>query len=515
MTGSEDGRDYQRSLVVYGGSAAGVMAAVQAARLGDDVALVEPGGHIGGMSVEGLGSSDIDNHASFRNSSAVGGLAIEFYQRIGRRYGRDEPVWKFESHVAEQVFKEMLQEADVTVCRGASLREGDGGVTKRGERLVTLNTSDGRSFHGDVFIDATIEGDLLHAAGVSTIIGRESNATYGETLNGIRGDNPYRQFEVRVDPYVVPGRPESGVIQTIQDEPLGTPGEGDHRVQAYCFRLCLTDDEDNRVPFSEPPDYDPDRYEIYRRYVEAGGQLWRPKIKLPNRKTDLGSWHDLSGNLYGMNHAYPGGDHATRQRVLRDHLSFTQGLCWFLCHDQALPNDLRREWSRWGVCRDEFVDHAGWPRMFYVRDARRMVSDYVITEHHTKGQRSVAVDDPVALAYWPPDTHHVRRIVRDGAAYNEGFVFGGNDWGPFGIAQRALTPRADECVNLITPTCPSSSHVAYGAIRLEWTFMMLGQAAAIIAHEALSRHVDVQAVPYASLRERLLQAGVKLEPREL
>jgi len=335
------------------------------------------------------------------------------------------------------------------------------------------------------------------------------HARYGETLNGIRGENTHRQFAVRVDPYRRPGKPDSGVIPAIQDEPLGTPGAGDHRIQAYCFRLCFTDDPANRLPFTEPPDYDPDRYEIYRRYLAAGGQLWRPNIKLPNRKTDLGSWHDLSANLYGMNHDYPGGDRATRQRVFDEHLSFTKGLCWFLVRDPAVPDDLRREWARWGVCRDEFPDHGGWPRQFYVRKARRLISDTIMTEHHTRRHGAEPVTDPVAVAYWPPDTHHVRRIVRDGAAYNEGFVFGGDDWGPFGIAYRALVPRAAQCTNLLTPTCPSATHVAYGAIRLEWTFMTLGQAVAFVAHHALEHDIDVQDVPYPDLRKRLHEADVK------
>ena len=502
---ANDRQRTRATMVIYGGTAAGVMATVQAARLGHDVALVEPTRHVGGITVEGLGGSDIDNHP-FKNSVAVGGLALAFYERVGQAYGQAEPVWRFESSVAERVFEQMLEEAGVAVYRGCRLREGDG-VELEGRRIVAMETEEAGRFEGEAFIDATIEGDLLAAAGVTTTIGREANAQYDETKNGIRGENTYRQFAVRVDPYNTPGKPDTGLIPTVQDEPLGTPGEGDHRVQAYCFRLCFTDEPANQIPFRKPDDYDPDRYEIYRRYLTAGGKLWTPQVKLPNRKTDLGSWHDLSGNLYGMNHEYPGGDHATRRRVLDEHLSFIKGLCWFLTHDSAVPEDLRREWARWGVCRDEFTDNDGWPRMFYVRDARRMVSDYVITEHHTKREGATPVDDPVALAYWPPDTHHVRRIVRAGAAYNEGFVFGGEDWGPFGISYRALTPRAAECVNLLTPTCVSSSHVAYGAVRIEWTFMSLGQAAATAADLAVRGGCDVQAVPYGPLRERLLADG--------
>jgi hypothetical protein len=497
-------------LCIYGGTSAGIMAAVEAARQGRSVVLVEPGQHLGGMSVEGLGSSDIDNHKEFKNGAAVGGLAKDFYRRLGRKYGKDAPQYKFEPQIAAAVFAEYIAENRVLVRRGARLRE-KGGVVKQGTRLIELRTENGESFRAAVFVDATYEGDLLHAAGVKTVIGREANAQYGETKNGIRGENTYRQFAVRVDPYIVPGNPKSGVLPTIQDEPLGTPGAGDHRIQGYCFRMCLTDVAANRIPFEKPKDYDPNQYEIYRRYIRAGGQLWTPYAGLPNRKTDLGSWHDLSANLYGMNHTYPGGDYATRERVYREHLTFTQGLCWFLANDTALPESLRSVWGRWGVCKDEFTDNNGWPRQFYVREARRMVSDYVITEHHTRRLSPTPVSDPVAVAYWPPDTHHVRRIVRDGAAYNEGFVFGGNDWGPFGISYRALTPKASECTNLLTPTCPSSSHVAYGAIRIEWTFMALGQACGAAASLAVENTVPVQKVPYTRLRDVLTAAGQIVE----
>jgi FAD-dependent oxidoreductase family protein len=505
-------------VVVYGGTSAGVIAAVQVARMGKSVALIEPGRHIGGMSVEGLGGSDIDNHREFQNSSAVGGLALEFYRRVSRHYGRlekfdrtvaarakDPSIWRFESSVAEAVFNELVREHGVRVFLNHRLSEIKG-VEKdtKTNRVVAIRCENGAEFRSSMFIDATYEGDLLAFAGVGTAIGREANSKYGEIKNGIRAENTYRQFEVRVDPYRIPGDPRSGLIPTIQDEPLGTPGEGDQRIQAYCFRLCLTKIPANRIPFSKPDNFDPEQYEIYRRYAKAGGNLWKPSASLPNGKTDQGSWHDLSANLYGMNHAYPGGSYATRERIYRQHLTFTQGLCWFLANDPDLPEDVRREWAQWGLCKDEFQDNGGWPRRFYVRDARRMVSDYVITEHHTRKTNQLAVPDPVAVAFWPPDTHHVRRIVRDGAAYNEGFVFGGDDWAPFGVSYRALVPRASECSNLLAPTSLSSSHVGYGAIRLEWTYMALGQSAATAACLAIDDKVPVQQVKYAKLRARLL-----------
>jgi hypothetical protein len=490
-------------VVIYGGTSAGVVAAIQVAKLGKTVALIEEGGHFGGMSVEGLGGSDIDNHKEFKNGVAVGGMAAEFYRRLGAAYGRDGPVYRFEPKVAEKVFAEWLAKHRVALHP----RQRLAAVEKDGPRLVRLKMKSGAVFAGKMFLDATYEGDLLALAGVTTRIGRETNAEYGETKSGIRGENSYRQFTVRVDPYRVPGDPRSGVIATIQDEPFGTPGEGDHRLQGFCFRLCLTKNPGNRLPWVKPADYDPANYEIYRRYFAAGGMndfLDGPGANLPNGKTDLGSWHDLSANLYGMNHGWPAGGEAARTRILGGHLSFTQGLCWFLANDPAVPEKARAAWTQWGPCLDEFTDHGGWPRMFYVRDARRMVSEYVITEHHTKKAGAPAVEDSVGVAYWPPDTHHARRIVKDGAAYNEGFVFGGNDWAPFGVSYRALVPRASEAVNLLTPTCPSSTHVAYGAIRLEWTFMVLGQSAGVAASRAIDDAVPVQRVSYEKLKAQLL-----------
>jgi len=502
--------DITCDICVYGGTSGGFPAAIQAMKLGKSVVLVEPGQHIGGMNVEGLGGTDIDNHKEFKNSVAIGGLAQEFYLRLGKAYGKTGPHYRFEPHVAEKVIADWLAEFKVPTLLGSRIREKDG-VVKDGARVVSIQTENGHTIRAKMFIDATIEGDLLHFAGVSTVIGREPNSLYGEQKNGIREKNTYRQFEVKVDPYKIPGDPKSGLIPTIQDQPLGTPGAGDGGIQGYCFRLCFTKNEANRVPFAQPAGYDRSQFEIYLRYIKAGGKLFTPGANLPNGKTDLGSWHDLSLNLYGMNHAYPGGDYATRDRILKEHLLFAQSLCYFLANDPEVPEATRKIWSSWGTCKDEFTDNAGWPRMFYVRDARRMLSDVVLTEKHVRKENPTRVEDPAGVAYWPPDTHHVRRIVKDGAAYNEGFVFGGDDWSPFGISYRALTPKAAEATNLLTATCPSSSHVAYGAIRLEWTFMVLGQSCAHAANLAIETNSTVQNIPYPKLKERLVADGQILE----
>lgn len=517
---AETGRQ-QYDILVYGGGSGGFSAAIQAARLGKKVALLDPTGHVGGMNVEGLGGTDIDNHPEFQNSVALGGLALEFYRRIAAAYGRSaefeavvaekkkQPaLWRFEPHVAEKVIADWLNEYPIDTFHRARLAEGGEAVKKEGARMIGLKTEDGREFFAEVFIDASIEGDLLAAAGVSTVIGRESNAQYGEQRNGIRGETSHKQFAVEVDPYKIPGDPSSGLIPTVQDEPLGEPGSADHRLQAYCFRVCMTRDTTNQIPFSAPPDYDRDQYEIYLRYLRAGGRLYVPRAKLPGDKTDLNGGADLSHNLYGMNYGYPGGSYAEREAIFEQHKNFTQGLFYFLSTDPEvgeLAPELQKEWASWGLAKDEFTDNAGWPRRFYVRDARRMVSGYVITEAHIKKEGALPVEDPVAVAFWPPDVHSVRRIVVDGKAYNEGFVFGGNWWKPFGISYRSLVPRESECVNLLTSTCPSSSHIAYGAIRIEWTFMALGQAAGTAASLAVDKGINVQEVDYALLREQLLE----------
>ena len=495
-------------IAVYGGTSAGVAASVQAARMGHTVVLIAPEKHIGGITVEGLGSGDINNHW-FRNDVAVGGIAAEFYRRLGRKYGRTQPAYQYEPHVAEEVFQEMLSEAKVRVFAEQTLREPLASSVEwdSGKGIQAIHTTSGQRFEARIFIDCTIEGDLLRAAGVDTSWGREANNTYGETKNGIRGETTHAQFTVRVDPYRTPGDPSSGLIPTIQDEPLGTAGEADRNIQAFCFRLCLTRDPENRIPFPKPEGFDRAEYEIYFRYLRAGGKLWRPAPRLPNGKTDLGSWHDLSANLYGMNREWPDGDYATRRRIYDQHRTFTQGLLWLLANDPEIPEDLRKAWSEWGLPKDEFADNGHWPRQLYIRDGRRMVSDFVLTEAHTRRINPAPVSDPVALAYWPTDTHSVRRIVRDGAAYNEGFVFDDGNWGPFGIAYRALLPKREQAGNLITATCPSSSHVAYGAIRLEQTFLSLGQATATAAAMALDLEVALHDLNYDTLRQRLIADG--------
>lgn len=509
-------------VVVYGGTPGGFTAAIQAAKMGKTVILVEPSAHVGGILVNGLGITDIDSQKAFQNSLAVGGLALEFYRRIATVYGRREAfeaalksrtknhdLWPHEPHVGEKVIMDWLAAYKIPLLINSRLVESRQAVTKKGTRIARIKLEDGKTISGKMFIDATYEGDLLAAAGVTTAIGREANAQYGETLNGVRGETTHAQFQVKVDPYVIPGDPKSGLIPAIQEGEIGTPGSADKYLQAYCFRACLTRDPNNRIPFKQPADYNRKNYEIYLRYLKAGGHLIRPWESIPNGKSDLGAWHDLSHNLYGMNVDYPGGNYATRKRVYNEHRSFTEGLFYFLANDAEIARldpELQQEWAAWGLAKDEFTDNGGWPHMFYIRDARRMVSDYVITEHHILKPDPTPVEDPVGVAFWPPDVHSVRRIVKDGYAYNEGFIFEpAGSWRPLPVSYRALVPKKKECTNLLTPTCPSSSHIAYGAIRLEWTFMVLGQSTATAAVLAIDGKKDVQQVDYSALKSRLLK----------
>ena len=518
-------------IIVYGATSAGFTAAIQAAKMGKTVTLLAEGNHIGGHMVEGLGSTDIDNHKEFQNSLAIGGLALEYYKRVAKVYDRTAAfnqmlenrernplLWKTESSVAEKVIKEWLAEYKINIIYTARLKEGRNNVVKKGTILEKIALENGSWLAAKLFIDASLEGDLLAATGVTTLVGREANSAYGETLNGIRKNTTHAQFTVKVNPYVIPSDPSSGLIPTIQNDPLGTAGAADKNIQAYCFRVCLTNKTNNKVPFTKPLAYDRNQYEIYIRYLNAGGKLYAPYANLPNSKTDLGAWHDLSHNLYGMNKNYPEGSYSERTQILQQHRSFTKGLFYFLANDTAVARiapELQKKWSSWGYAKDEFIDNDHFPRNFYVRDARRMVSDYVITEKVGRRENAESVNDPIAVAYWPMDIHSVRRIVNNGYAYNEGFVFAGDYWKAFGISFKALVPKASECTNILTPTCPSASHIAFGAMRLEHNFMDLGQVCGTIAAIAINKSVPVQKVPYAELKDKIIADGMVLDSSKL
>jgi hypothetical protein len=513
-----------RDVVIYGGTSGGVAAAVQARRMGKSVVLIEPGQRLGGLTSGGLGATDIGNKA------AIGGISREFYRRVKQYYDQpgawkfesreayrslrqrpdDDAMWTFEPAVAERLCQELLQESQVEVVLGERL-DLQQGVSKQANRITLLRMESGRLFAGQVFLDCTYEGDLLARAGVSYHVGREANATYGETLNGVQTHNAvYHQFMPGVDPFVTPGDARSGLLPGLHAGPPGEEGSGDARVQAYCFRMCLTDVPENRVPFDKPDGYDPLRYELLLRNLEAGEKVipWSPTM-MPNRKTDTNNNRGFSTDNIGENYDWAEADYAARDRIFREHLLYQQGLMWTLANHPRVPESMRREVSRWGNCRDEFPENAGWSHQLYVREARRMVAEYVMTEHDCQGRR--VAEDPVGLGAYGMDSHNVQRYVdAQGHARNEGDVQVGG-FAPYGISYRAIVPKEDQCANILVPVCLSASHIAYGSIRMEPVFMVLGQSAATAACLALEAHAPVQRVDYAALRAQLIADGQVVE----
>jgi hypothetical protein len=512
-------------ILIYGGTSGGVVAAVQAAKLGKTVVIIEPGKHLGGLTSGGLGATDIGN------KGAIGGLSRDFYRRIRTYYshanvwkqqsfdeyvkgkkGRFDPnedtMWTFEPHVAARIYREMLEELSVPVIFGERL-DLKNGVVKDGNRIKSIRMESGRTFTAKMFIDATYEGDLMAKAGVKYHVGREANAVYQETLNGVHFENKNHQFNVKVDPYVKPGDPASGLLPGVHDGTPGEEGAGDARVQAYNFRMCLTDAPENRVPFPKPAGYDPLRYELALRTILAGqwDGLGAP-TGMPNRKTDTNNKGAFSSDNIGMNYDYPEGDYATRDKIWREHEQYQQGWCYFLANDERVPQKIRDYVNEWGLAKDEFIDTHHWPHQLYVREARRMIGEYVMTEHNCRGKQKV--DDSVGLAAYTMDSHNVQRYVKDGYAMNEGNVEVGG-FSPYAITYRSIIPKQAECGNLFVPVCLSASHIAYGSIRMEPVFMVLGQSAATAAAQAIDAKCDVQKVDYAKLRERLLADQQVLE----
>lgn len=517
-------REPAYDLVIYGGTSAGVIAAVQAKRDGLLVVIVSPDTHLGGLSAGGLGWTDSGK------KHVIGGLSRAFYQRIYSHYqkpdawtwqtqkqygnqgqgtpaidGNNRTMWIFEPHAAEAVFEALIREYDIPVHRDHWLDREDG-VAMDGKRITAITTLNGKTFRGKMFIDATYEGDLLAAAGVSYTVGRESNQTYGETLNGNQPGRRSHQFTKDVDPYVVPGDPSSGLLPRIQAGSTGELGAGDHRVQAYCFRVCMTNVPDNRVPFPKPEGYDPAQYELLLRAIQAhGGYVFNKFDPIPNGKTDTNNHGPFSTDNLGMNWDYPDASYERRAEIIAEHRTYQQGYHYFLCNDPRVPETVRARYSEWGLAKDEFVDNGHWPHQIYVREARRMVSDFVVTENHLTF--SVPTPRPVGMGSYNMDSHNVRRYVdEDGKVRNEGDVQVRLSK-PYPIDYGAIVPRKSECENLLVPVCVSASHIAFGSIRMEPVFMILGQSASQAAKLALEQGVAVQDIDYDTLRDRLLEAG--------
>ncbi len=515
--------EYRADIVVYGGTSAGVMAAIQAVRMNKTAVIVEPGRRIGGLTTGGLGRTDIGSKA------AIGGLAREFYRRVRAFYAdasnwrwqkpesyqatganraaqSEDCMWTFEPSAAQKIFADFIAETNVPVAYGERLNRA-GGVAMDGRRILSIEMESGRKFRAAMFIDASYEGDLMAAAGVACRIGREAESVYGENLNGVRARQAvYHQLRPGVDPYVVRGQPASGLLPGIDPAGPGVEGAGDARLQAYCFRMCLTDHPENRLPFQKPAGYCDLDYELLFRNYEAG-ETAIPWINtpMPNRKTDTNNRGGVSTDFIGRNFRYPAGTYAERAAIVRAHLKYQQGLMWALANHPRVPAAIRAVVSCWGVCKDEFLENAGWPEQLYIREARRMIGAMVMTQHHCEGRVKAA--DPVGMAAYGMDSHHVRRYVgADGFVRNEGDVEVGN-FAPYPISFQSIVPCAGECVNLAVPVCLSASHIAFGSIRMEPVFMLLGQSAATAAAHAIDEQTAIQHIDYDRLQRRLLADG--------
>lgn len=518
--------EYEADVIIYGGTSAAITSAVQAKKSGKSVIVVSPDKHLGGLSSGGLGFTDTGD------KSVIGGLARDFYHRVYQHYqdstmwrwqrqseygnkgqgtpaidGNERTMWIFEPHVAEQVFEDYVKEYDLEIRRDEWL-DREKGVVKKGNRIVSITTLSGKTYKGKMFIDATYEGDLMAAAEVSYHVGREANSLYGEQWNGIQTGVLHHDhwFKSNISPYVVPGDSTSGLLYGVSAEDPGIYGEGDHRLQAYCFRMCLSNHPDNRVPFSKPDNYDPGNYELLARVFASG---WRETFHkfdpIPNRKTDTNNHGPFSTDFIGMNYDYPEASYERRREIVKEHEEYQKGLMYFLANDAKVPSEVREEMEQWGLAKDEFTDNGHWPHQLYIREARRMVGQHVMTEHDTFSEREVS--DPVGMGSYTLDSHNVQRYVKaDGYVQNEGDIGVKPKKGPYKISYGSLVPKKEECVNLLVPVCVSSSHIAFGSIRMEPVFMILGQSAALAASLAIDEGIGVQDVSYDALQKLLLES---------
>ena len=521
---------YQADVIIYGGTAAAVTAAVQTKRMGKSVIVVSPDVHLGGLSAGGLGFTDTGN------KEVIGGLAREFYHRLYLHYQKPEAwqwqqqseygnkgqgtpaidgdsrtMWIFEPHAAEQVFEDFVKENEIEIYRDEWLKR-ENGVKMEENRIASIETLSGKVFKGKMFIDATYEGDLMAAAGVSYHVGREANSVYGEEWNGIQTGVLHHQhwFAKDIDPYVVPGDPSSGLLPRISGEDPGEYGEGDNKIQAYCFRMCLSNHPDNRVPFPRPEGYDSTQYELLARvYAKGWDQTFNKFDPIPNRKTDTNNHGPFSTDNIGMNYDYPEASYERRKEIIEEHETYQKGLMYFIANDPRVPKEVQDEMNQWGLAKDEFTDNAHWPHQIYVREARRLIGEYVMTENDVLDKRETP--HSVGMGSYTMDSHNIQRYVKpDGFVQNEGDI-GVHVPGPYEIAYGSLTPKKEECENLLVPVCLSSSHIAFGSIRMEPVFMVLGQSAATAAALAIDAETPVQEVDFTQLKSKLEADGQRLQ----
>jgi hypothetical protein len=540
-------------LVIYGGSSAAVAAAVQAKKMGRSVVVIEPSDRIGGLTTGGLGQTDIGN------KQVIGGISRDFYRDVRKWYQKpdawkwekkpesgafrgtgqsqtaaeEDTLWTFEPSAALGIYQNWVKQHEITIVYGERLnRKGEtksvddgkgywiarpgivaAGVVKDGNRITEIVMESGKRFAGKFFMDATYEGDLMASAGVAYTIGREGFGVYGESLNGVQTKHAkHHQLADGVDPYVTPGDSSSGLLPWVDTTGAHEDGASDHRIQAYCFRMCLTDVKENQIPFHKPDGYVEQWYELlFRHYENGGGKGGLPWInsKMPNGKTDTNNRDGFSTDFIGQNYGWPEGTYDERKKIREKHLLYQQGVMWSLANHPRIPERVRESVSKWGMTKDEFTDGAGWQQQIYVREGRRMISDKVMLQQHC--QQLLPVEDSVGMGAYTMDSHHVRRYIdAKGQVKNEGDVQVGG-FPPYPISYRSIVPREAECSNLVVPIALSSSHIAFGSIRMEPVFMILGQSGATAVSLAIDANASLQKVDYPKLRERLLADGQILE----
>ncbi|CAZ97591.1 FAD-dependent oxidoreductase [Zobellia galactanivorans] len=529
-TSREKSENLDADVIIYGGTSAAIASAVQLARMDKSVLIVCPEKHIGGLSASGLGFTDLGN------KRVIGGISKEFYQEVYKHYQNEEAwnwqprseygnegqgttaiddefktMWTFEPHVAEQIFEKFVKDHNITILRDKWLDRENGVEVKDGE-IVSITMLDGESYKGKIFVDATYEGDLMAAAGVNYHVGREANSVYNEEWNGVQKGvyhHSHNFQQLNISPYIIPGDSTSGLLPRISAEAPGEQGSGDKRVQAYNYRLCTTNAEGNVVPFEKPENYDPKEYELLRRVFKAGRYSMFGGGKIPNMKRDVNNVGPFSSDNIGMNYEYPEASYEKRKEILEEHINYHKGLLYFWGHDESVPERFRTSIGKWGLAKDEFVDNGHWPYQIYVREARRMIGEFVMTDNEILGKSEVR--KPIGMGSYAMDSHNVQRYVtKEGYVQNEGDL-GVEPEKPYQIHLGTILPKRKECKNLLVTAAISSSHIAFGSIRMEPVFMILGQSAATLASMALDKDRAIHDVPYGELRKKLLADGQVLE----
>ncbi len=525
-------------VVVYGGTSAGVVAAVKAAKEGKSVVLIAPENQLGALSSSGLGFTDAGK------AYVIGGMSREFYHRVWKEYAKPENwkfqkrsdyagmksqgskspamdddgqlMWIFEPRVAEKVFEDWLKEhKNIKLYRGEFL-DREGGLLKGGAKILSIKTLSGKRFEGKIFIDASFEGDLMAAAGCEYAVGREGNSKYGEKYNGYRNtlEHNYHNFKTKVSPYKIPGDKSSALLKHVSISPLLPNGAPDDKVQAYCYRMCLSDVPENRVAIEKPEGYSPEDYEIFARFIQSDPTTF-PFImsKIPNRKTDTNNARAVSTDYIGMNYSYPEASYQERAKIAEAHKNYQLGLLYFIQTDPRIPQKLRDRMKNYGLAKDEFLKTGNWPFYLYIREARRLVGEYVMTEHDCMNE--VETPKPVGMGSYTLDSHNTSRFVdADGFIQNEGDVQVRLKE-PYKISYGSIVPKKSQCSNLLVPVACSASHIAYGSIRMEPVFMILGQSAATAAALAIDGNLAVQDVDYGALAAKLKRDGQILsDPRK-